>query len=156
MTEFSFQDARASLVIAHSGHELRVHHWLETVHPVTFVLTKGDGAHGVSRLASTTTILDGAGCRRGPIYGRLDDRQIYRALLDGNVTLFEGLVDELVGESLALDIDYLVADAEEGYNPSHDVCRYVAAAAALATSRARGRPLRDFDFPLIAGPDTCP
>lgn len=32
----------------------------------------------------------------------------------------------------------------------------MAAAAALATGRARGRPLRDFDFPLIAAPDTCP
>lgn len=120
------------------------------------MLTRGDGAHGVSRLASTTTILAHAGCRPGTVYGRLEDREIYRAVLDRNVTVFEGLVDEIVRELVALDIDYLVADAEEGYNPSHDVCRYVAGAAALAASHARSQLVRDFDFPLIAAPDTCP
>jgi hypothetical protein len=44
-------------MIAHPGHELRVHHWIERTRPLVFVLTDGSGHTGVSRLASTTAVL---------------------------------------------------------------------------------------------------
>jgi hypothetical protein len=50
----------------------------------------------------------------------------------------------------------IVVDAEEGYNPSHDVCAYLAAAAAAMTEQRTGRAVRVFDFPLIAAPNSCP
>ncbi len=73
---------RAALVVAHPGHELRVHHWMERARPVVFVLTDGSGSAHSSRLASTTAVLEQAGARPGSIYGRLSDRDLYRALLD--------------------------------------------------------------------------
>jgi hypothetical protein len=147
---------RAGLLISHPGHELRVHRWLELATPVTFVMTKGDGSHGVSRLDSSTRLLERAGAQIGSIYGRLDDCDLYRALLGRDLALFDALLTELVGQLLGLDLDYLVADSEEGYNPSHDVCRYLAGGATAAVSRLRSRPLADFDFPLVGPPDACP
>ena len=48
---------KAALVISHPGHELCVHHWLETARPDVFVLTDGSGRSGISRLDSTTKII---------------------------------------------------------------------------------------------------
>jgi len=50
-----------ALIIAHPGHELRVHHWLEKTRPLVFVLTDGSGRTAQSRLHSTTRILERAG-----------------------------------------------------------------------------------------------
>ena len=73
----------AALVVAHPGHELRVHGWLEKARPQVFVLTDGSGPTGSSRLRSTTRVLDRAGATAGCIYGRLADRVFYQALLAG-------------------------------------------------------------------------
>jgi hypothetical protein len=56
-------DPAAALVVAHPGHELRVHHWLELTRPFVIVLTDGSGHSGQSRLASTTRVLAAAGAR---------------------------------------------------------------------------------------------
>ena len=37
----SWEGLRAALVIAHPGHELRIHHWLERVKPRVFVQNQG-------------------------------------------------------------------------------------------------------------------
>lgn len=144
---------RAALVVAHPGHELRVHRWLELHRPVVFVLTDGSGNHGVSRLASTTALLGQAGATAGSIYGRLSDRELYRAILGGDLDLFTALADELA-KGLA-DVDLVAGDAVEGYNPGHDVCRLLVNAAVLRLE-AEGRRIANFDFPLVGAPDDCP
>src|SRR5438552_2179679 len=82
---------RAALVIAHPGHELRVHAWVELAQPLAFVLTDGSGHTGQSRLASTSRLLERTGAAPGGIYGRLTDRALYPAILGGDVALFTGL-----------------------------------------------------------------
>ncbi|TIU68722.1 MAG: hypothetical protein E5W25_11970, partial [Mesorhizobium sp.] len=54
---------KAALVVAHPGHELRVHHWMETAKPLVLVLTDGSGHLGVGRLDRTAEVLAGAGAR---------------------------------------------------------------------------------------------
>ena len=63
--------APAALVVAHPGHELRVHHWLERTAPVVCVLTDGSGANGRSRIGSTLGLLRLAGADAGPIFPRM-------------------------------------------------------------------------------------
>src|SRR4051812_38917741 len=113
----------AVLVIAHPGHELRLHHWMEIAQPTVVVLTDGSGATGISRLASTTATLANAGAARGPIYGRMTDAMFYDALLARRFDLFAGLVEELTAVMMETEAEYLVSDSAEGYNPAHDVCR---------------------------------
>lgn len=154
MTQFSdVLSGRAALVVAHPGHELRVHHWLERTRPLVFVLTDGSGSIHSSRLASTTSVLEGVGARPGSIYGRLSDRDLYRALLDRDDDLFEGLVCELVRELDAHGIDTVAGDAVEGFNPGHDTCRLLLNAAAERLAVTRGRALSNYEFALDAAPD---
>jgi AcrR family transcriptional regulator len=120
------------------------------------VLTRGDGPDRPSRLQSTRKIVAAAGASEGTIFGRCEDREIYDALLRRDDGLFIGLLDELVAALVALDVEYVVGDAEEGYNPSHDVCRYVTTAAAVMVARATGHVVRDFDVLLMGPPDLCP
>jgi hypothetical protein len=144
-------ETRAALVIAHPGHELRVHHWIERNRPLVFVLTDGSGHTGASRLASTTALLERAGATPGAIYGRLSDRQVYRAILDGDLDLFAGLAGELAAALDHAGIAELAGDAVEGFNPGHDVCRLVINAA-VQTLAARGRAPRNLEFPLEGAP----
>src|SRR5262249_35768710 len=143
---------KAALVIAHPGHELRVHGWLEATRPEVFVLTDGSAHAGRSRLASTSRLLDRAGAVPGPIYGRFTDRGLNMALLDGRLDLLVRLAIEL-GESLARsEVDCVVADSAEGYNPAHDVCRLVVDAAVALAGRHRGKRPVSYDFPLAPSP----
>jgi LmbE family N-acetylglucosaminyl deacetylase len=147
---------RAALVIAHPGHELRVHGWLERVQPDVLVLTRGDGRHGESRLLSTSRVLRATGATPGPVYGRLADREVYAAILRSDRAKFLDLLGEVVRALVLADVDCVVADAEEGYNPSHDVCHYLAVAAAAAASVILRRTIEVFDFLLVGPPAECP
>jgi hypothetical protein len=149
-------DERAALVIAHPGHELRVHHWLEQARPVTFVLTDGSGHTDHSRLASTTGVLKRAGARRGGIYGAMSDRQLYGAILAGEHDVFTKLADELAAALLREKVRYVVGDAAEGSNPGHDVCRLVLNAALFCMKGAGGQLPRNLEFPVEGPPQECP
>src|SRR5256885_1892784 len=49
---------RAAVVVAHPGHELRVHGFLCAFRPLLLVLTDGSGRGGASRLPSTSALLE--------------------------------------------------------------------------------------------------
>ena len=144
------------LVVAHPGHELRVFGWMERAAPVVCVLTDGSGSGGEGRLESTTGVLAATGARAGPVYGWMSDRAIYAAILGGDVGRFCRLADELAAMLVELDADCVVADAVEGYNPSHDVCRLVVNAALRMAGRGRASPIAAYDFLLVGAPDQCP
>ena len=152
---FPFSNSRAALVIAHPGHELRVYQWLRLTRPLCFALTDGSGGSGKSRLDSTTRLLEQNGARMGCIYGRLTDREIYSAMIKGEVDLFIDLSEELVGELVREEIDCVVGDAIEGYNPAHDVCRFMINAAVEIASRKRNQPLLNFEISLASQPTNC-
>ncbi len=145
--------ARPALIIAHPGHELRVHHWLECAHPLVFVLTDGSGSAGQSRVSSTLRVLDSAGAEASEIIGPVADETLYRAIITGEVdemtlvtsTIAEALIENRVG--------VVVADSCEFYNPAHDLCRAVAN---LAVERARQITRSDiasFDYAVVGTPD---
>jgi hypothetical protein len=149
-------DERAALVIAHPGHELRIHHWLERARPVTFVLTDGSGHADHSRLASTTAVLERAGASCGALYGVMSDQQLYRAILGGERDLFVRLVDALASALRQAGVTYVVGDAVEGVNPGHDVCRLLLNAALLRIGQLGGASPRNMEYPVEGPPDQCP
>ena len=146
-----FPGVRPALVVAHPGHELRLHRWLELTGPSVLVLTDGSGAEGLPRLAATSRLLAAAGAAPGPVYGRLTDRALYAAILARDATLAVGLVEELAATFVREGVDYVVADALEGYNPAHDLCHLLVSAAVARAAHA-GRRVAQFDFPLIGPP----
>jgi len=137
-------------VVAHPGHELRVHGWLEKTRPIVFVLTDGSG-RGDPRLASTTRLLAAAGATPGSIYGRFSDRDLYSALLGGEIEIFLALAAELGRALRDAGVETVAGDALEGFNPGHDVCRLLIDAAAARLAH-EGRPLLNLQFPLEEHP----
>ena len=144
---------RAALIVAHPGHELRVHGWLEKARPFVCVLTDGSGRTGHSRIDSTTTILKAADCKNGPVYGVMTDQELYAAVLDFDHAPFIRLVDEITSLLVGERIEYVAGDAEEHYNPAHDICRIIINAAVQLTADKEKRPIRNFDFNLVGPPD---
>jgi hypothetical protein len=145
---------RAALVVAHPGHELRIHGWVERARPVVFVLTDGSGAAGQSRLHCTTRVIERACARTGEIYGALTDRELYTAILGHESSVFVQLAARLFDAIIREKLDLLVSDAPEGFSPAHDLCYYLADAAA-ARARLEGREIASFVFPL-EGPPAVP
>ena len=146
---------RAALIIAHPGHELRVHHWLELAAPLTFVLSDGSGSAGKSRLPSTTRVLAACGARPASLYGRFTDAALYEALLDRRFDVFQEIVEEFATAFRDEGIQTVVGDAVEGYNPVHDACRILINTAVALVNRTRERPMANFDFLLVGPPNEC-
>jgi len=144
---------RSVLMVGHPGHELRVYGWLMQARPIVHVLTDGSGGNSVSRVASTSTLLDGVGATRGSIYGRMTDRDVYSAILDGDRARFIALADELAASLVQSGADVVAGDAIEGFNPAHDMCRYVINAGVRLASAASGRTIACYGFPLDSAPE---
>jgi len=144
-------DGRAALVIAHPGHELRVYGWMNIARPQVFVLTDGSGRQGASRLAATANLLAQSEIETGEIYGRLTDVELYRETLSRNFGLFLDLAQTLADALISRQVDYVVSDAIEGYNPAHDICRLIVDAAAEIASRSANRPIASYDTLLARG-----
>ena len=137
----SLKGVRSALIVAHPGHELRVHGWLEACRPEVHVLTDGAGHGPHARLDSTTVVLERAWATRGRVYGRFSDREFYEAMLRGRVGLFIALARELAIALAERDVEVVVCDSVEGYNPSHDVCRLIAGTAVDLAARRLGRSI---------------
>ena len=147
---------RTAIVIAHPGHELRVHRWIEVTQPWVFVLTDGSGQSGRSRLPSTSAVLERAGARRGSIYGRASDLEMYSAILRRDCGLFRELAVDLAREFRSADVDFVAGDATEGYNSVHDVCRLVVNAAIRLVDIAQRSSVDNYEFCLVRSPDDWP
>jgi hypothetical protein len=149
-------NSRAALVVAHPSHELRVHGWLQTSRPCVFVLTDGSGRTGEPRLSSTTKVLKEVGAQPGSIYGRVGDVDVYDAFLKRDFSFFIGIAEELAREFSRQKIEYVVGDSDEGYSPTHDVCRLLTNAAVEIVRRSGEKQITNFDFAVVGPPDECP
>jgi hypothetical protein len=150
----SLTPRRPVVLVAHPGHELRIHGWLEAARPAVHVLTDGSGNTGCGRLDTTRRALERLGARSGVIFGRLTDAALYADLLNRRFGPLLELAEELADGLAAADADAIVSDAAEGYNPAHDAC-WLVARAAVRRLTWRGRTVRHLDFPLVGPPDDC-
>ncbi|WP_239491026.1 hypothetical protein [Luteitalea sp. TBR-22] len=128
-----------------------MHGWLTAARPLVCVLTDGSGHHGISRLASTSRLLATVGAEPGPVFGRFSDRALYATLRRGDVQAWERLARELAELLERRSIRLVVGDAAEGFNPGHDVCRFVIDAAVALAAR-HGHHVESLEFALEAAP----
>jgi hypothetical protein len=146
---------KAAIVVAHPGHEVRIHGWLEREAPTVFVLTDGSGRVGQPRIESTREYLKRFGLRHGSVFGRFTDMEVYRAVLAHDFELFLRLSEELADAFIEAGVRRVAGDAAEGYNSTHDIARLVADAAVEIASRACQTPIANYDFPVVHRPDHC-
>lgn len=146
----------AAVVVAHPGHEVRIHGWLERERPVVFVLTDGAGRVGRPRIASTAEYLKRFGMRPGGLFGRLTDTEVYGRVLARDFGWFVGLCEELAAGLVGAGAECVTGDASEGYNTTHDITRLLTNAAVELARRRAGRDIANYDFPVVNRPDHCP
>ena len=143
---------RPALIVAHPGHELMILGWVEEARPEVFVLTDGSGRNGVSRTGSTLRILQALNAGVGSVFGAVSDLAVYQAALQGKVELFTGLTIRLSDALIAIEPEYVVGDAGEGFNPVHDICRAMIDAA-VARARRSGTAIGNYEFRLFSSHD---
>lgn len=143
-----------ALIVAHPGHELRVHGWMTQTRPLTFVLTDGSGASGINRAASTGAILEQASAPIGGVFAALTDAEAYEAILAHDAERFGVFAESIARELVDNGIIGVTGDAWEGYNPVHDVCRLVIDASVAIASKRTGLAIDNTSFALAGPPDS--
>lgn len=139
---------RPIVCVAHPGHELRIWGWIQRLQPQVHVLTDGSGHTAIPRIQETRRLLEKLGASPGDIFGESTDKEIYAAILQRQYALFGGFLNRLVAALVAANADAIIGDPYEGFNPSHDICRELADAAAAIASRKMGHEVRSYDFTL--------
>ena len=140
--------ARPALVVAHPGHELRVFGWLSRNKPRVYVITDGSAQGGGYRIRSSAQLLRALGSDVDDVFGTMTDADIYRAILERDVPVFEAILDALASSFAKNAIDFVAGDAIEGFNPTHDLCRALVNAAVLMAERAISREISNYEFRL--------
>jgi len=129
---------------------------MELSPPLYCCLTDGSGGESHPRLDSTTALLDRLGAERGPIFGRFPDKALYQLILDGAADTLAALANELADYLVERNVTEVVGDAVEGFNPVHDVCRFVIDGGVNIAQQRTGRTIANYDFILDGKPDDCP
>ena len=96
------------------------------------------------------------GARPALVYGVFTDREIYSRILERSESILVEMIEQVALTLVEQGIDTVTGDALEGYNPSHDLCRYLINGAVLLAGRRSGRLIENLDFPLVGRPDVCP
>jgi hypothetical protein len=142
----------AAVVVAHPGHELRLFRWLELDRPTVFILTDGSGRSGRSRLPSSLAVLGATGSSAGSIAGRFTEHEIYAAMMAGSIDrVFRATLD-LAAALASGGFRTVVADAQEFYNPTHDLCTVMTALAVRRAARIKGQPIDRYEYAVTAAP----
>src|SRR5262245_25907193 len=115
-SESPLEFRRPALVVGHPGHELKVFGWMTEYKPRVYVITDGSGRHGVSRTSSTAALIQSVQAQTGEVFGCVPDAEVYRAILEKNLSFFLGLVEKLAHSFLEHEIDCVTGDAAEGFN----------------------------------------
>lgn len=141
---------KAALIVGHPGHELRVHKFLDLYKPRVYILTDGSGNKNTSRIDRSLTIIKASGACPSRVMGNFTDRQVYQMILDQDIKTITELAEEIYFDLIEHQIDMVVGDALEGFNPTHDLCRYMVNRIVSLLDQTR-REISNFDF-LLEGP----
>lgn len=137
---------RAALVVTHPAHALKLYGWLLEHKPVVYFLTDGAGTGplGVSHAQALMRAIEACGGTRGAIFDDFTDAGIFKALLAGDAAYFTKIVDRLAISFARNEIELVVADAQEGCSPAHDLCRAMTDAAVTVAGRRLGATIANF------------
>ncbi|QWK79624.1 hypothetical protein [Ochrobactrum sp. BTU1] len=113
------------LILAHPGHELRIHHWLEINTPTVYLLTDGSGGQMASRVHFSKDLIDRCGASSGAVFGEISDKDWYASIMAGKNDLLAKTIQTIVDDAPKNCRVQIVADALDGYNPMHDMAWFI-------------------------------
>ena len=139
---------RAALIMGHPGHELKVFGWVCALKPYVSIVTDGSGSSGISRVHFSASLLAAAGAKAGDAFGMMSDAALYRAILEKQIPVFVNIVEVIARSLIREEIDFVMGDAYEDFNPTHDICRVAINAAVVLAQRARGKRIANYAIRL--------
>lgn len=147
-----------ALSIAHPAHELRLYGFLEKTKPFVFVMTDGGGRNNEPRILNFQTALQKIHTGNKDCFSvvtlqpddktrvHIKDMNIYSALLNGKIELFEFYTKSMAHHLIRKKIDFLVVDRSEGYNVSHEMCTIMSEIAVSMVKRQTGKTIMLYDY----------
>lgn len=143
-----------ALVIGHPGHELRAYAFIKKYKPDVFILTDGSGSNNVSRIHQSIKLLDSLGAKFQDSIKIFTDVELYRIVLEQDLSKISSYKNNLKNIIIKNNYDLIVGDALEGFNPTHDICRYLIngiVSDILATNNSK--TIFNYDFVLDSAPN---
>ncbi len=132
------------LFIGHPGHELLAYKFLKDYKPHVVFLTTGSGNADNPRINGSVELVESLGLKTFYPFKPFTDRQIYDSILSGDFETFSNVKCLIKQFILDHEIERVVGDALEGFNPSHDLCRYIINASVQELSSIRD--ISNYDF----------
>ena len=148
MERSSNHETISAIIVAHPGHELLLHHWLEIDRPIVFALTDGSGGHGEDRRAMSLRIIQSAGASVGAVFGLAPDKRWYAAILAGEYSLFDQASRLIAAACRNAGVRRIVTDSIEFYNPMHDLCNALAVGIARSLRGEGASDIELFDYAI--------
>ena len=133
------------LFVGHPGHELLAYKLLITEKPDVVYLTTGSGNRNQSRLHESIALVNSLGLKVLSPFEPFSDRQIYDLILEGDHKPFLVLLDSLEDLWRSEGYGRIVGDALEGFNPSHDICRYLVNGL-VSRLTSKNKEVENYDF----------
>jgi len=125
---------------------------MEKYRPRVNILSDGSGGNATARTSFSHSCIAAANAKPGPVFGRMSDKDWYKAMLAKDETPFQIAVEDIFSQRDA-EISVVVSDAVDGYNPLHDLTAAVGAAVAkrLAAAGEKTVHLASPAVPGVAG-----
>lgn len=168
----SLRPGNYALSIAHPGHELRLHGFLEQTSPYVFILTDGSDRTGNDMMMDSIRVIDKAtkhgkkitlaylkstasrkifklsvpGAEKGEAH--LRDTDIYNEVLNQHTGLFEMYINFMATNLIKYKIDYVVADPNEEKNIAHEVTRMLTDLAIELVYKKNRKEIISYDFAI--------
>ena len=145
---------KPALIIGHPGHELRAFKILKDLKPDVYILTDGSGQNNVSRLHQSIKLIESLGASYKNTFKPFTDKELYTIILTGNLTKIKQVKTELL--KLVKDNEYneIYGDALEGFNPTHDICRYLINGIVRNLEKSNpSKTILNYDFVLEKAPN---
>lgn len=113
------------LFIGHPGHELLAYKFMCIHKPEVIFLTGGSSSDNISRIHQSIKLVKSLGLKVHFPIEPFMDRDIYDLILSKSTDDFLKIKSALKKFVIENSIKRIVGDALEGFNPSHDICRYL-------------------------------
>lgn len=135
------------LFISHPGHELFAFGWLAQTGASLCVVTDGSGHENLPRVDETLGVIALAKAKRGPIWGRIADGDLYQLVLEKNHDVLLQLTLELADFLVENRVERLVCDALEFQILAHDLA-YAISETAVEIAGSRGQAVDFYQLPI--------
>ena len=142
--------ALAAVLLAHPGHELRLHGWISRFRPLAILLTTGSrSGEDRSRRQASEHMLDNLECARADAFGAVLDRDFYDLVLSGDARPFRRWIDAVAAALTAHRIDRVIVDGWQLYSVSHDLAHIIGRLAAQQATQISGRPIEVLQYEVV-------